>query len=150
MWSNVRLLTVGIVALSISGCISTQEMPLAPNAVRLDTHASGLLSVGQTVPQTMRRAAQLTLDAGYTHFKLQDVNSQQGEKLAGVYSTSSGSVVATGYGGVVAATGTSSGLSVPIRRRTADVGVTVIMFHAADPGAKDAFDAAEVLKKYSQ
>jgi hypothetical protein len=28
------------------------------------------------------------------------------------------------------------------------VGVTVIMFHADEPGAKGAFDAAEVLKKY--
>jgi hypothetical protein len=28
------------------------------------------------------------------------------------------------------------------------VAVTVVMFHADEPGAKDAFDAAEVLKKY--
>ena len=28
-------------------------------------------------------------------------------------------------------------------------GVTVLMFHAGDPRAEDAFDAAEVLKKYS-
>ena len=35
-------------------------------------------------------------------------------------------------------------------RLTTDVGVTVVMFRAGDPGSKDAFDAAEVLKKYSQ
>jgi hypothetical protein len=29
-------------------------------------------------------------------------------------------------------------------------GVTVVMFRAGDPAAEDAFDAAEVLKKYSQ
>lgn len=28
-------------------------------------------------------------------------------------------------------------------------GVTVVMFHAGDPRAEDAFDATEVLKKYS-
>jgi len=132
------------------GCVTTQEMPLAPNAVRLDTHASGLLSVGQTVPQTMRKAAQATLDAGYSHFKLQDASSQQGERLAGVYSATSGSAVVNGYGNTAFATGSASGFSTPIYRRTADVGVTVIMFHATDAGAKDAFDAAEVLKKYSQ
>lgn len=27
-------------------------------------------------------------------------------------------------------------------------GVTVVMFHAGDPGAWDAFDAADVIKKY--
>ncbi len=98
----------------------------------------------------MRKAAQATLDAGYTHFKLQDVGSQQGEHLAGVYSSSTGSTVATGFGNSVYATGSASGFSTPIYRRTADVGVTVVMFKATDAGAKDAFDAAEVLKKYSQ
>ena len=35
------------VALFAAGCINTQEMPLAPNVVRLDTHVSGLLFAGQ-------------------------------------------------------------------------------------------------------
>jgi hypothetical protein len=51
---------------------------------------------------------------------------------------------------MVFATGTASGFSTPIYRRTADVGVTIVMFHAADPGAKDAFHAAEMLKRYAQ
>jgi len=48
------------------------------------------------------------------------------------------------------ATGYSSGFLMPIYRPTTDVGVTVVMLHANEPGAKGAFDAAEVLKKYSQ
>jgi hypothetical protein len=47
----------------LAGCITTQEMPLAPNVVRIDTQAGGLLFIGQTVPQTMRAAARATLAA---------------------------------------------------------------------------------------
>ena len=61
----------GVLAgLALAGCITTQELPLAPNVVRLDTQSKGLLFTGQTVPQTMRAAAQATLNRGYTHFKL--------------------------------------------------------------------------------
>ena len=76
--------------------------------------------------------------------------SRKGTQLAGVSNYSTGSAYATGFGNSALATGYSSGFSTPIYRRSADVGVTVVMFHAGEPGAKDAFDAAEVLKKYSQ
>jgi hypothetical protein len=60
-------------------------MPLAPNVVRIDTQSGGALFVGQTVPATMRQAAQETLNRGYTHFKLADtstgVGEQQGEAV---------------------------------------------------------------------
>lgn len=52
------------------------------------------------------------------------------------------------YGGAAFATGYSSGLSTPIYKRTADVAMTVVMFHADELGAKDAFDAAAILKRY--
>ena len=45
----------------IGGCVSTQELPLAPNMVRIDTQARGLLFTGQAVPATMRAAAKATL-----------------------------------------------------------------------------------------
>jgi hypothetical protein len=44
------LLTLG---LTLMGCIHTQELPLAPNMVRLDTQASGLLFAGQATNQTI-------------------------------------------------------------------------------------------------
>jgi hypothetical protein len=59
-----------------------------------------------------------------------------------------GSAIATGYGNNAFVSGSSSGFSTPIYARTADVGVTVIMFHANEPGAKGAFNAAEVLNPY--
>jgi hypothetical protein len=141
---------VALLAASLSGCVSTQELPLAPNVVRLDTHESGALFAGQATGQTMRRAAELTLQNGYTHFRLEDAQLSHGSQFAGTYSYGTGSAVATGFGNVAFANGYSSGFSTPIYRPTTDVGATVIMFHANEPGAKDAFDAAAVLKKYGE
>jgi hypothetical protein len=95
---------------ALSGCVTTQEVPLAPNMVRLDTHAAGALFVGQASGQTLKRAAELTLQNGYTHFRLESVQTGQGEQLAGVYSSRSATAFATGYG----ATGFSSGFSTPL------------------------------------
>jgi hypothetical protein len=144
------LVLAGGLSVLASACVSTQEMPLAPNVVRLDTHASGLLFAGQAPAQTMQRAAQLTIQNGYTHFRFEQAQTSQGSQFAGVYSSATGSAVATGYGNSAFVTGSESGFSTPIYRPTADVGVTVVMFHADEPGAVGAFDAAEVLRKYSQ
>lgn len=135
-----------VVVMSTSGCVSTQEMPLAPNVVRLDTHAAGLLFTGQARSQTMRRAAEVTLQNGYSHFRLEQAEMSHGSQLAGVYSTSSGFA----YGNGDFMTGSATGFATPEYRPTADVGVTVVMFHANEPGAVGAFNAAGVLKKYSQ
>src|SRR4051795_12802027 len=78
-------------ALALGGCISTQEMPLAPNMVRVDTQSKGLLLTGQTVPQTMRTAALATINRGYTHFKFAEANLQQGSVVSGVVANSNGS-----------------------------------------------------------
>jgi hypothetical protein len=117
---------------TLAGCISTQEMPLSPNMVRIDTQARGALFVGQAVPATMRAAAQATLARGYTHFKLADPELGQGSELSG------GSYYGGSYGG-----------NFSFRRaRLASSAATVIMFHADEPGAKDAFSAEEVLRQY--
>ena len=130
-------------------------MPLAPNVARLDTQASGLLFGGQATSQTMRRAAELTLQNGYSHFRFEQAELSQGSQLAGVYSQTQGTAsgqangMTTGnvYTGNASATYSGTGLATPIYRRTTSVGVTVIMFHENEPGAKGAFDAAEVLKR---
>ncbi len=153
----LRLALASFSCLFAAGCIHTEEMPLAPNVVRLDTQASGLLFAGQATSQTMRRAAELTLQNGYSHFRLDQAGLSQGSQLAGVYGQSQG--VASGQASGMATgslyTGTASGsysgnsLATPIYRRTTSVGATVIMFHEHEPGAKGAFDAAEVLKRNS-
>ena len=117
-------------ALALAACVTTQEMPLAPNVVRLDTHASGDM-FGEDAPgQTMRRAAEVTLQNGFSYFQLQQAQMSQGSEMAGVYAPA------------------SSAFATPIYHQTADVAVTVVMFHANDIGAKSAFNAADVLKKY--
>jgi len=130
-------------ALAVAGCISTQEMPLAPNVVRLDTQASGRLFTGQASSQTMRRAAELTLQNGYTHFRFDQATVQQGSQLSGVYTSAN----ATAFGNPNFASINGSAMSSPFYRPTANIGVTVYMFHANEPSAKGAFDAAEVLKR---
>jgi hypothetical protein len=129
----MKIVTIAALALCLGGCITTQTMPLAPNVVRIDTQAGGFLFTGQTVPQTMKAAATATLNAGYSHFKLNDAQTGVGEKMA--TSCSFGK-----YGG-----GCSD-----VARPVSAVGVTVTMFHAKEPGAVGAFDAEQILAQYTQ
>lgn len=147
-----KKICVVVAALALSGCIRTLEMPLAPNAVRIDTQASGALFVNQAVPSTMRAAANATLQRGYTHFKIQQADLGQGEVYAGSVGNSSGTVNTYGtYGrGVVQANSSYSGYSssTAINKPVSNSSATVVMFHRKDPQSKGAFDAEEVLKQY--
>jgi hypothetical protein len=137
-------------ALMLTGCISTQEMPLAPNVVRIDTQAKGLLFTGQTVPQTMRAAAKATLDRGYTHFKFAEAGVAQGSVVAGVVGNSTTNFNGSyGYGYLSGNSNTFGSANV-VRAPTASAAATVIMFHATEPGAQGAFDAEQILRQYSQ
>jgi hypothetical protein len=111
-------------------------MPLAPNAVRLDAQASGLLFTGKVAPTTMPRAAELSLQKGFTHFRLEQAAMVQGSELAGVYSSAS----VSGRRGYL----TTSGLATPIYTPTASVAVTVLMLKADDPRATDALEGPQV------
>jgi len=51
------------------------------------------------------------------------------------------------YGNAYYATADTSSYSVPVYSPTSEIGVTVVMFHSGDAGAKGAFNAAEVLAK---
>ena len=93
------------VALALTGCAGIQETAFAPNMVRLDVKPYAEPFVRDA---TMRRAAELTLQNGYSAFRLMPIYVH-------------------GFD---------------------DFGVTVVMFHAGDPGAYDAFDAVAVLRKY--
>ena len=89
---DLKIAAVALFGAVTTACVSTQELPLAPNVVQLDTHASGALFTGQATTQTMRRAAELTLQNGYTHFRLENAQMSQGSQLAAVYSTESGTL----------------------------------------------------------
>ncbi|HVI11581.1 MAG TPA: hypothetical protein VM822_01795 [Pseudolabrys sp.] len=140
----------GVLAgLALAGCITTQELPLAPNVVRLDTQSKGLLFTGQTVPQTMRAAAQATLNRGYTHFKFEDASLQQGSVVAGTIGSSNTNMSGSYGHGFMNANANTFGSTAVMHAPTAGAAVTVIMFHANEPGAQGAFDAEQVLKQYS-
>ena len=116
--------------------------------MRIDTHASGALFAGRAADVTMQQAAQSGLKNGFDYFRLTETQMAQGEQVSGVYSNSTISGVGNSYGGFTSFNGYGSGFTTPIMRPTADVGVTVVMFHAGEPGAKGAFDARAVLAKY--
>lgn len=126
-----KLMFLGLAGL-LAGCVSTQELPLAPNMVRLNTDASGMLFTGQAVPATMRAAAKATLDRGYTRFRLAEASGSQGSITTGATTV----------------TGADFSVTTLNSAPTSQVGATVVMFHDSDPGAKDAFEAAQILKQY--
>jgi hypothetical protein len=132
VWSATVLISV-----VLAGCVSTQEMPLAPNVVRIDTQAKGVLFTGQAVPQTMRAAAQATLAHGYSHFKFAGADVQQGSVETGAAANDNDTGAPSGLGTVTA-----------LHDLTANSTATVLMFRADDPEAKGAFDAAQVIKRY--
>ena len=114
----------------------------------------------------MRAAAKATLERGYTHFKFADASLQQGSVVAGTIGSSNTNVVGTSnttingsYGGGFvnanansfgSANATTFGSTSVVHAPTAGAAATVIMFHANEPGAQGAFDAAQVLQQYSQ
>lgn len=137
-----RFAVAAAILLFVAGCARTQVLPLAPNAVQINTHGRGLIAQNQVVPQTMRTAAAATLRAGYTHFRFADANLRQGEVVTGAIGNASGSYGGGSYSGW--------GSSTVIRAPTASASVTVIMFKERDAGAKGAFNARDVLRQYPQ
>lgn len=140
----------GLVFLLLAGCISTQELPLAPNSVRIDTQAQGVFFTGQTVPQTMRAAARATLDRGYSHFRLVDTGLSQGSMVTGTLESGTTTVYGNVGPGSVSANATGFGGATLIHAPTASAAVTVVMFHETEAGAGGAFDARQILRQYAK
>lgn len=141
---------VAVVALSIPicACVTTQEMPLSANVWKIQTDAGGLLFVGQASSQTLKRAAELTLKQGYTHFRIADAAMNSGSEFAGYIPGQTNTTVnvmgSTAYGTTTYAPG------VALRRPTAQASATVIMYHSNDPEAKNALDAEAILRAQNQ
>lgn len=69
--------------LALAGCVTTNTVPIAPDVFRLDTTASGLLFTGSAGSDTLLKAAQITSERGYSHFKIVDGASGSGSTYAG-------------------------------------------------------------------
>jgi len=142
-----KLILCAVLCAALSGCATTNEMPLAQNMVRLDTNASGLIFTSQAGAITMKKAAEATLRRGYTHFRLDQVATAQGSRFVGLNTSTYGTANASVYGNTAYGSYNANSFSSPMYAPTAQVGVTVTMFHADEAGAKGAFDAADVIKK---
>jgi hypothetical protein len=71
----MRRFRVAVIAasLGLAGCYNTQELPLAPNMVRLDVSPPVAPFIREATP---RRAAELTLENGYSAFRLIPIYTQ--------------------------------------------------------------------------
>ena len=131
----------------MAGCVSTSEMEVAPNVVMLQSRASGAFFAGKSGPELMKKAAEATLQHGYTCFALSGAQMQTGSQYAGSIENSSASFTGYGYGNSFSATGFGSGFSTPIYRHVEMAGATVTM--SKECGA-NSFRAADILKREAQ
>jgi hypothetical protein len=65
-----NLIVAAIAGLSVSACAGLQEYPFAPNMVRLDVNPPAGPFAREA---TLRRAAELTLQNGYSAFRLEPI-----------------------------------------------------------------------------
>jgi hypothetical protein len=68
-----RLFWLIAAALALTGCAGIQETVIAPNMVRLDVEPYAPPFVGEAL---LRRAAELTLENGYSAFRLMPIYVQ--------------------------------------------------------------------------
>ncbi|AYG73606.1 hypothetical protein [Rhizobium sp. CCGE532] len=144
---KLKFIGAALLSAALASCATTSEMPLAPNMVRLDTQASGLIFTSAAGAITMKKAAEATIKRGYEYFRLEQAQTASGSRFVGMNTYGSGMAQASVYGNTAYGTYSGSSFSTPMYAPTAQIGVTVIMFHANEAGAKGAFNAGEVLKK---
>jgi hypothetical protein len=142
MIKTALLLVIGS---GLAGCVTTSEMPLAKNVWQVSTESQGTLFVGQADKSTMKRAAELTIAQGYDHFIVQNPQTQTGAVQVGnmpVTANTSVNVIGNTAYGTTTYTGGGA-----IMAPQKNVSVTVVMFHANEPQAAQAVDAAAYLKQ---
>ncbi len=140
--TTALLLAIGS---GLAGCVTTSEMPLAKNVWQVSTESQGTLFVGQANNSTMKRAAELTLAQGYDRFIIQNPQTQTGAVQVGnMPVTANTNVNVVGNTAYETTTYTGGGAIMAPQR---NVSVTVVMFHANEPQAAQAVDAAAYLKQ---
>jgi hypothetical protein len=141
--------TISVIALTggMAGCVSTSEMEVAPNVVMVQSEAGGALFVGKSGPELMKKAAEATLQRGYTCFALSGAQMEAGSEYAGSFNTAHATITGFGYGNSFSATGFGHGFSTPIYRHVEKAGATVTMSKACGPSS---FRAADILKREAQ
>ena len=145
MRRTIRAALVLAIGSILAGCVTTSEMPLAKNIWQVSTETQGSLFTGQADKATMKRAAELTLAQGYDRFVIQNPQTQTGSVYVGstpVMANTNVNVIGNTAYGTTTYTG-GEAIMAPQR----NVSVTVLMFHADEPQAAQAVDAAAYLKQ---
>jgi hypothetical protein len=142
-----KIVAIALTAIGLAGCVNTSEMEVAPNVVMLQSEAGGALFAGRSGPELMKKAAEATLERGYTCFALSGAQMKTGSQYAGSIDSSNASVTGYGYGNSFNANGFAFGSSTPIYRHVESAGATVTMSKECGPGS---FRAADVLKRSAQ
>ena len=136
-------LPVVLIGLMASACVSQREMPLADNVYRIQTEGRGLIAGSQVEQRTMKRAAELTLERGYTHFRLHDASMTDRRDFVGM--TGGSAMTTFNYGGGFGSGFTTYNPPQAITTPVSTAGVTVVMYRQNEPGARGALDAEQIL-----
>lgn len=145
MHRTIRTALLSLLGCGLAGCVTTSEMPLAKNVWQVNTEAQGTLFTGQAGNATMKHAAELTIAQGFDSFVVQNPQTRTGSVYVGstpVTANTNVNVVGNTAFGTTTYTG-GEAIMAPHK----DVSVTVVMFHAGEPGAAQAIDAAAYLKR---
>ena len=116
----LRMLGASIVSLSVIACarIDVSEVQLSQNVWQIQADGRGGSSRGKTMSALFKRAAELTLEKGYTHFILESPETKNpissflitGGSLTSVYLESSSVLVRMSRGSTDGALDASSTL----------------------------------------
>lgn len=145
MCRSIKAALLPLIACAVVGCVTTSEMPLARNVWQASTEAQGSLFTGKASNATMKRAAELTLAQGFDSFVVQNPQARSGSVYVGSTPTVANTNINV-YGSTAYGTTTYTGgeaIMAPHR----DVSVMAVIFHAGEPGAAQAVDAAAYLQR---
>jgi len=133
--------------LLMAGCVSTNEVALAPNVLRIDAEAGGYAYVGKANAAMMKRAAASTLERGYTHFITGNYDRQTGSEVVGMSSNTTGFGNTTGLGDTAYHSFNANTQTNVWRAPTEKTSMMIMMFKPEDNIPSHAWDASEVLAK---
>ena len=129
---------LGIALLALTGCVSQNEIALSQNVYKLDVNARGLIAMNEAQRTMQKRAAELTLSKGYTHYVIADARTAEGARYLGntpMYGTTAVYV----YGNTAYGTTNIYG-GQPIVQPHSNTSLIVVMFHEAN-APSNALDA---------
>lgn len=144
----VKIVIASLVAGLLSACVYNKAVPIGGNVWVMETDGRGALGAALVASSTMRDAATLTLQEGYTHFLLKEAPDRP--QNIGVQAVLYGSTRTVTYAADIAPTvpapdGRAPLVEAPGADPTLRTRVAVEMLARDDPRSAGAYDALKVL-----